>query len=280
MITFLNGANSITIPLPLYGYTVDISMSFKISVAADGTRTIWDDTAALVPDKRILSGCKFQLSASYQHAFQDFLTDETLGRCENIIMRLGATPTGFYPFGPDLGDVGDFTCRIIENETAGALFSPWLHFESGLSFTLVTPPSYSLPDIVSEGSFQIGTVTGLRLPQAGFKVERENNFKTVATNTGAPYSIDGLTASDQYLTSWSQEGNASLAGALISFLKSTSGRGADITIIAPTKYYMKGAENNSGGTYTTKLLSNVLSITHNRFDEFSIPMNVWMKAAA
>jgi hypothetical protein len=280
MITLVNGANSIQIPQPLFGYQVELSMSFKVIAAADGTRTSWDDTAALVPDKRTLSGLNFQLSYTDQAALQAFLNDAAKGRCETIILRLGATPTGFYPFGPDLGDVGDFTCGILQNAPGGALLDPWLHFPTGLILTLVTAPAYSLPTVVPQGNFQIGTVTGLSFPQAGFAVERENNWLTMATNTGVPYSVDGKTATDRWTSAFTNNGNASVSGALIAFLKSTSGRGADITVVAPDKFYMFGAENGARGTYTTRLLDNKLVITHNRFDEFSVPLNFWMKAAA
>jgi hypothetical protein len=280
MITLVNGANSVQIPQPLYGYRVELSMSFKVIAAADGTRTSWDDTAALVPDKRTLIGLNFQCAESVQAYLQAFLNDAAKGRCETIILRLGATPTGFYPFGPDLGDVGDFTCGILRNAPGGVLLEPWLHFPTDLALTLVTAPAYSLPTVVPQGNFQIGTVTGLSFPQAGFTVSKENNWKTGVTNTGVPYSVDGKTAADRWTSAFANDGNASISGALLAFLKSTSGRGTDITIVAPDKFYMFGVENGAAGTYTTRLLDNKLIITHNRFDEFSIPLSFWMKAAA
>jgi hypothetical protein len=280
---FIAGGSTITINRPGYGYAVDCVLPIVTADKHPSGYSFFDRDASKTDHYRVLNTATWQLPTDQKLALNAFFRAASLGRCETVTLRLGATATGFFPFGPDYGDVGDFTVRLLSQVQSGILLSPWRYWQDGLSLVLVTAPAYALPSQVDQGSFQIGTVNGLLFPQEGFKPEARYNHRTDLSLSGVPSSIDGLESSDSWESSWDQQCNQSKAAALVSFLTGATGRSADISVIAGENYYTFGGDNGSGNAYTCKFLGSsherkkiIISIRHDRYNQFTIPMTFWM----
>jgi hypothetical protein len=242
-----------------------------------------DNTGA--KDYRILTTSRWQLPIAQKALLNEFLQDAAAGRCETITMSLGAISTGFFPFGPDFGDKGDFTVRLLSQNQSGMLLSPFKYFEDDLSFVMVSAPTPpALPTQVSQGNLQIGTVEGLLYPQDTFKPSSRYNHQTGLSRTGAPYSIDGNDSGDSWETQFDHQCNTSLAAALVNFLVSSSGRTSEIDIITSLDNYAFGIDQGSNAHYIGNFLGSsrtknelVIKITHDRYNRFTIPLSFWMK---
>jgi len=272
--TITTGGNSITVDMPQYGYTVDVFLSIIPAMSAAGTLTAWDNGIAY--DHRVLRGLKWLLNAADQAELQDFFTTVGKGRETSVVFGLGGTPTGFFPFGADKGDKGNFSCRMIEQSQGGMNISTWRHYENTLKFVLVTPPSYSLPTQVDEGDFQIGSVDGIRYPQGGFELDAQKNVSHVLTHSGVPYEMDGANSADVFYNSFTVETNQTKMAALMAYLTATA-RGGEFQTIFPSDSYPFGIEQSAGGAMNVRLNQTTLSMTHNNFDSFSLPLKLWFK---
>lgn len=283
MITFIAGANSITVNPPQYGYDVEINLPMQMAVSCDSQYSFFDPPDSLgvlgTYDYRVLKNIKWKMPLSQQIAFQEFFRNAIKGRCENITMRMDASRGGFYPAGTDKGDTGDFIVRLTDQAQSGMLHKPWKYFENELEFVIITCPSYTLPAQVTEGHFQIGTVSGLRYPQNGFNIDVQKNFSHVVTQSGLPYAIDEGSTSDTWISSFDIEANESKSAALIAFMTGTSGRGSDITITSANTNVF-GAEKSTYSIFTTKMIGYPITITHNRKGTFALPLKFWLKSAA
>ena len=192
-----------------------------------------------------------------------------------ISMAIG-TDSNFFPFGPDKGDSGSFIVRILNREFGS--FDQFEQFTKSIDLLLVNAPDYSLPSVVNQGGFQIGTVQYLLYPQLNFN--HKTNF---SINTGVNYGGEGKSIDhghDSFESSFVQQCNTSLAAKLFEFLTGATGRDQDITIIAEYDYYMFGPDNGSDGTYTCKLIHNVIECKHIENEQFEIPLSFYMKSAA
>ena len=290
-VTFTSGENSIQVNMSTYGYSVDIVMPIASQKDAQGSYSFFDAPAGPYNasvgsyDYRLLNTATWRIPADQQIALSAFFKDANRGRGQDVIMTLQSN-SGFFPFGPDLGDIGDFTVRLLTQEQGGRLGKPWNYFESKVQLVLVIPPGdYSIPTPQSEGNFSIGNASGLRY--CDFTPKTIRNIQTALTASGLPISLDGRTSGDSYESTWTQTLNQSNAAALLSFLVSSSGRVSDFSIVAPSNFYAFGADNSSAGTYTAKLLGSkqeskqmILTFTHEFFDRWSVPLSFWMKAAA
>lgn len=275
---------AITIDRPTWGYECEVHMPITVverhpTGYADAFDA--DDTGA--KDYRVLTDMKLQLPASQKLDLNNFLRDASLGRAENFTLRLGSTPTGFFPFGPDLGDVGDFSVRLLSQKQGGMLMAPYKYWQDNISLVLVSAPSYAPASGASQGELQIGTVSGLLYPQTLFNPSSIYNYQTGLSRSGVPYSIDGLELSDSWESSWDQQCNTGNAAALVDYLVST-GRGNDITITTAEDFYAYGMDQRSEGIYKSRFLGSsrsknelVLKMVCDGFNRWTIPLNFWMK---
>lgn len=271
---FSKGADSITVETPEYGYTVSVEMRIDIQPAEDNTYPDpWDNGVAY--DTRVLE-CSFLLNKTQSDLLQAFFKTAGRGRCELINIELGTEPTGFYPAGPDKGDVGTFAVQAIDIQQGPALvpFKDWVRTK--IKFCIISTPEYTIPEQVEQGNFTIGDVGGLMQSPDGYDITALRNFS--ATRTTVAYFVDGATSGDTWENSFTQRANASSMAALLNYLTGPDGRNQDISIVAPSGFYIFGGEQGGAGTYNTKLLKNVLTVTHERYDGFSLPLSFWMKA--
>ena len=277
---------------PNYGYETEIHMPISMQQSIDGAYSFWDNgypsNGAGVPDYRVISTSQWQNDPTTKAALNEFFINTLKGRCENVTMSLGANPCGFFPFGPDYGDSGDFTVRLYDREQSGRLQAPYNWFEDNLKLVLVPPaPAYTLPTQQPQGNFTIGSVQNIMFPQNGFQPVAKYNHQTGLTKTGVPYSIDGPSVQDSFETSFDQQCNQSKAAALCALLTGSSGRTNDITIVGQSNFYAFGMDKGSAGTYTCKFLGSsntkseiIITVKHIGFNQFELPLNFWMKAAA
>jgi hypothetical protein len=280
-LTFANGSNSVTVNRPQYGYTAQAHFQIVLSQAETGAYSLWDNGASY--DYRTCKAAKWLLPASQKNLLNEFFRNAAEGRAEPITMALGSSPTGFFPFGPDLGDMGTFTVEVVSRNQSGLLYKPYKWFQDEFELVMVSAPSYSLPTRIAQGKFQIGSVSGLRYP--GFKPVASYAFQVDLTRSGVPAALDAGSAGDSWETGFDQTCNQSMAAALVAYL--AANRQNDITVVAPADYYAFGMDQGAGGTYTSLFLGTnhsdqetVLDITHDAFNQFTIPLNWWMKAAA
>jgi hypothetical protein len=267
---------------PLWGYAVDFGMNVHVTRLANGKYRLFDAGAALDS-----TACKFRLQA---HKYPMGLLSayiRTEWRGATVSLELGSTPTGFYPAGPKFGDVGTFTGTITESDPSGWLQSPWGYVERGIVFNVVGTPAsaYTPPAQVSEGSFQIGSVSGLKWPDPGFSPVTEYGNGYNVSRSGLAYCEDNGRGRDTWTAEWVQLCNQSKACALDAFLRG-SGRGANTTILSPVNGYLFGtdnAESDGHGEYVTNLINGnesgtVLTWKHIRFNHWEIPLKYWMQS--
>lgn len=280
--TFSVGVYSITLRTPAWGYTVEYKLNTRIQWLASGQPRIWDNGSTY--DHRIFRG-KIDLDETDANLFFEWYREYRLGRAQDVSLALGATSTGFYPFGPDYGDVGTFSVRILKITPSGMQMEPFRYSSVDLEMVCVTHPAFSLPAVRSEGTFSIGGVSGLRYPQGGFNPEMRLAVGSDLTQSGAPTVADLSAHSDSWVTSWTQQANQPNAAAIMAELVG-AGRGEDQTIVAPAHYWMFGqyrANVNGSGTYTANLVSGdeggmSVEITHVEHEQWEIPLKYWMQA--
>lgn len=279
-IDFIAGANTISIRTPDFGYSVAIHMPIYTAEVHPQGYSFFDVDSSGASDYRILTA-NFLLTKAEKLALNDFFRDAEKGRCENITMRLGVNPSGFFPFGPDLGDIGDFTVRLLEQKQGGATYSPLIYFRDELKFILVSAPAYMPGTALSEGPFQIGAVTGLMPPQTDISPESNYNYLNTLTRTGVPYSIDGLMQDDEYTTSWEQYANDINMGSLIEELRITS-RISELNIVSGNNYYLFGNDKGSQATYVCNFLGSArdkkemkINVVHERFNRWKSTLIFW-----
>jgi hypothetical protein len=290
--TFTAGENSVTINRPMWGYTSEIHMPISVQPRAPSGYGFFDPPEAGTGnlgtfDYRLCTIVE-QLPTAQKVALNAFFRDAGKGRCENVTLSLGNDPTGFFPFGPDLGDSGDFTVRMVGQEQGGMLFAPFKYFEDKITLVLIrgsTLPTYAIPAPIAQGNFQIGTLFGLLYPQNDFKPRSAYAMQTALSRTGDPFSVDGRAAGDAWETSFDQQCNAANAANLIALL--VANRTTPINVIAPSDFYALGADQGASGTYSCNCLGSshtkneiVITVTHEHHNQFTIPLSFYSISTA
>lgn len=273
----------IEIAPPVFGYRTMIEFPFTIGETDDNQRFIYDEGESF--DMRSCEGDVI-LPISEQAAFNDLFRQPAASsgvRGQVITMEL-PTNSGFFPFGPDKGDAGLFTVivEIVAFPTFGDV--PFRYFKSRIKITTVSTtrgvpvsyPSYSLPAVVSEGGFTIGTVAGNRYPTSAFdnKGSEYGDFKTV-TEGNIAYPVDRSQNADTWEAKFQMISNQPNAAAVIKYLSGTA-RGNAFSIAGDPdgNYYIFGKDKASVGAFTVKLTQESIEIIHENYDRFSYNLNL------
>ena len=180
-IEFQQGATSIQVSVPSFSYKTTISLPFDWQKMDDGTWEGFDNGTAY--DKRKCE-CTLFFTAAQMATFNDFHRTDGEGRAIDITMRMNAN-SGFHPFGPDKGDVGDFTVAVEIKNHGMVGESPFRYFKVDLViYNTGSWPAYTPPAEVDDGDFTIGTITDLRFPPGWFEPEAEyGTFMTLEENS-------------------------------------------------------------------------------------------------
>lgn len=284
-ITFTAGGQYITVQKPWYGYEVSVHMPIITAEKYPFGYEFRDLFSDGSKDYRVLHTAKFMLPAAQKSDLNDFFRSAQLGRCETVTLSLGATPSGFFPFGPDQGDVGDFTLHLIDRVQGGQLWEPWKYWQDDLSFVMVSAPGYSPAAGASQGTVSIGTVSGLLYPQDGFRPVSHYNHRTDLSVSGVPHSVDGVESGDGWETAWDQVCNTGNAAALIAYLTGASGRAQAIDLTVGSDGYPYGMDKGDSGVYNSQFLGSertgseiVLRVRHDGYNRFTIPLSFWLNS--
>lgn len=259
------------LPAPEYGYKVMINTALIHTEHLPYGYGIWDNGVANV--NRILKAT-WLLNAANTSTLLAIFNDVNKGRGRSVELKLGTKPTGFYPFGPDHGDEGDFDCRMIDIDINPVMEEPWQYFKVEISFVEESNPSYSLPVEISEGDLQIGTITNLRYPPSMPESHTRYGFSTQLSYNGTPYTVDKTNAWDYNSTELNMICNQSKAAALIDHLLTTV-RNNNLNIITQAGNYLFGQPGGESGNYTCQWLDSIVNIKHTRYDSFEFDLNFY-----
>lgn len=267
-ITLVLDGTSFTLPAPEWGYTVSTVSALRLVPKLPRGYTVWDDGAAY--DYRVCK-CSWMLNASDTAVLATIARESIYGRGNTISMSLPVN-SGFYPFGPDWGDAGTFTVRILEFSQGKQLEEPYGHYNPKLAMICVTHPAYTLPSAIAEGDLTIGGVSNLRWPPDWPDASAQYDVGTQVTRGGVPYSVDKMT--NRYESAFGMICNHSNAAALINHLVATV-RSASIVITAPANTTPFGIEN-AGPSYSCVWTNHRLEIKHELYNRFSFSLQFFM----
>lgn len=269
------GAGTVEIPLPVYPYKTVIDLGLDIQKLETGNGySVYDNGAAY--DMR---SCEvdFHLSAADTKILNDFLRLTAQGRARALTLEI-CTASQFRPFGPDKNDVSyTVLMELVSQEGIGE--APYLYFTSKVKFT--NAGSYAgtaLPAQVTDGAFQIGTVAGLRFPPNWFDPAVKYGVDGfVLRDSSAAQFVDGGILGDHYDSACELESNFSKAAALLAYLTGTA-RAGTFTMIGGANYWPFGRDKANGsdagaGTFTVRLIQNQITITHEYFNIYKIPLS-------
>lgn len=278
----------VTVEVPSYGYETEIHMLIRSQKLPNG-KYVFNDMH-YDNDYRIAKISTWQMSADSKKKLNKLFRETGTGRGAIFYMSLGGTSTGFYPFGPDYGDFGIFPVYVLSRTQGGVLRGPFGWFSDDIQLVLAGSVTYSpgvsafQPTVgVAEGLFAIGDVCNLRHPEECFQPEATYSFCNTQTQSGMVYTIDGRDSSDMWTSSFDVVCNAGNAGVLVKYL--TQSRTADIILYAGDNEYPFGVDIQPDGEFETTFLGStddssseiLLTVKHQSFDRFSIPLKFWMK---
>jgi hypothetical protein len=267
MITLSHGTHTVDIDYPEWeGYSPVITLAIESVETADGY-DIWDNGIAY--DYRVCKIDRSLLSETDCAALDVFFAGH---RTAEIYMDIG-TDSNFFPFGPDKGDSGEFTVRLISRKYGS--FDQFKQFKKSYDLLMIDAPAYSLPSVTEQADFQIGTVDGLLYPQTDVISDRVYGVTTGISYGGDAGSID--IRRNIHTVSFTQRCNAGLAAELVAFLTGATGRSQDITIIAPDDFYLFDIANGASGTYICKLIQKEIICNQLDYEEWEIPLSFWLK---
>jgi hypothetical protein len=274
-ITFSYDSTDIDVDYPEYGYESIVTMSIASQRAKNRSYTFFDRTNSYDSRKCKLSFLLTELESQLFIPFWEGTSIDDNGRTETITMALDST-SGFFPFGPDKGDTGNFTVKMLSYQhNYDHSVKQYRHI---IELIMVTAPAYELPDEIDQGSITICGISGLLMAQDNYGIEQRYNYSKIQNNDGSVKIIDGPNSSDAYETEYIQLCNQSKAAALIDAL--VTNRDGDITITA-TNAHMFGYQ--SSDNYTVNLIGsdnkNIdISVIHTDYDQFEIDLRFYLKS--
>jgi len=277
--------NTIEVDVPILGYITTVKLPLDITKLNNGLYTVFDHASAGTFDTRQCQ-CVFQLNATEQATFEDFLRTEgvTKGRGQQLKIMMN-TKSGFFPFGPDKGDVGEFDVVVEILDHGKQVQSPYLFFETKILMTAAhtTPgswPAYSLPAEVKEGgpdpptgNLKIGTVTDNRFPPRFFKPKNQYAIYTVIEEDSSGQIIDRGSSGDGFQTSFEMVSNESKAAAVIEHLNTTVRNNTFDLGVDPNSHPF-GKDIGDDGTYTVRLIQNNIKIMHELHNRFNYKLEL------
>jgi len=269
MIISANDVN-FTVDTPPYGYATTINTALIISRKLPQGYVVWDNGVSNVSR---YCQVNWLLSASDTDTLINIFNDTTKGRGISLYFKLGNN-SGFFPFGPDLGDSGDFGIRLLSLDPSPVMEEPWLYFNITANFVMESNPAYSLPSQIGEGDLQIGGVGNLRYPPTMPSSKTEYGFATQVTYDGTAYTIDKTIDADELTTTLSMVCNHSKSAALINDMI-VNRRDSQVTVVGQANNYLFGEEGGNAGAYTCYWLNESLNIKHNRYDEFAFDLSFY-----
>lgn len=270
-VTLNGGGNEINVAVPIFGYQTIIDFPFTIVKRDDGSYNVWDDNGTgSTFDKRYCQ-CQFELSASDMNTLNTYISDTGRGQSDLVLSM--STGSGFFPFGPDKGDTGDFEIALVIKNSDRVSNEPWGYFVCEVEiYNTGTWPSYTLPSEVSEGSFTFGTVTNCRFPISWFKPTTKYAVHDTRDYDGDIRYIDRGSSGDHYTTDWTWVCNESKAAAILDYIETTA-RGTAFSITSASGFYPFGRDNGDG-SFTVKMIQERIVVRHENYDQYKFDMKL------
>jgi hypothetical protein len=265
-----DGTNTIEIRRPDFGYSTAVNM--RLHYANTIGSDIWDDGASY--DSRQCRIKQWLMTKTEHDDLMEFLNNIDKGRGNSITLKLGSTSTGFFPFGADYGDKGDFSIRVptIDYKEGKHLYDPLHWWENDLMFCLVpgsTLPSYTPPAAENEGEMEIGTVAHLLCPQTPPSPLHIRGLNSSITNNGTVDFFESGVDSDSWETDIPIEMRTGNCAALIKFLTGAEGRGNLFGFVPPLNLFPFGYHEYGEFSYfDVYLLTNKIEIAHVNYEKF------------
>jgi len=250
-----------------YNYETVISLALDPIITADNTIRWYDQDTS--NDYRI-SSLSFKLNAEQTGILNTLLASESLARGNNISIFVSNKKDNFL-FGADLGNYGIFEVSVVDYKISPYLQSPFRYFDVSLRIKMVTNPIYNMPSEVPQGNLRIGST--LNLLDAVVSLETNRAYTTSLSNSGDVYRVNKLEPNDYQIADITIECNQTKAGRIIYDL-SNNIRGGSFNIIAQANNYFFGIDEGGAGTYSVKLNSNMISISHIKYNKFIIKFQV------
>jgi hypothetical protein len=274
MISFVAGGSTATVETPLFGYKSRIQPSFDVIRSSDDAWHVYDNGTDY--DKYICD-CTFLLNETQQETLNNFI--KGAGRATAVKMVL-PSGSGFYPFSPYRGDVGDFYVAIEYITHPRVRQSPRKYFESEVKIYKddASWPSYSIPDSRDEGAFQIGTVSNLRCPIDMFSVAGRYAYTITQTEDRGMHYIDRSSNGDRFTSNFQLNGSVGNIAKVLQYLLSTNrssgGELSNFQVVAPSNYYMFGRDNSGSATYNVRQITREIEVTHNNYNDFQFELSL------
>lgn len=259
----------IEIDQPEFGYRVEMRRAIDV-VESDVDTELVDNGSEF--DTRV---CKiprflFDTSVSGYNTNAQWIIDN---QGKDLTLDLGESNTGFFPFGPDYGDVGEFTVVITAKKFSGVLQSPYLHF--GLELEMVLQGTHAYVEItqIDEGSLQIGEVTGLMYPQESIDSEYEYGIKSYIGSAGVTDHVN--VDYDKHISEFVLRCNTSKACAIANWF-SLYGRWTSFNVITNTNFYLFGIvrEGILNNTYLVKQIEPLIIFEHVNHEHFNVNLRL------
>jgi hypothetical protein len=189
---------------------------------------------------------------------------------DELTLDLGTEHTGFFPFGPDYGDVGEFTVVITAKKFTGVLQAPYLHF--GLQLEMVLQGTHdNVPiDPIDEGILQIGEVTGLMYPQESIDNPYEYGIKSQVGAGG--FTEHGNGGYNKHVSDFILRCNTSKAAALAQWF-TLYARWEVFSVLTGANFYLFGVVRGDG-TYQVKQIEPTITIEHVNHEHFNIALRL------
>jgi len=260
------GTTDVEVDTPLWGYTTRIVMPFTIVHTGGLKWVMWDNGAGGSNYDRRYLKCEWMLDKTLTNSLLDIFKNTAKGRGIYVTLKLGTT-SGFFPFGVDKGDSGDFICNLLSINPKPSIGHPQDYFQCECEFLFTgSYPVYVLPAQVNEGNLSLGTIANLRYPQNMHDQDITYKVDTMDTVNFSAYVNDRTSGADSFVASMSIDLLGPNMAALIDHLVGTV-RVANVTLTPPANAYLYGRENGDG-PFTCKWIDNEIEIVHRGYNDF------------
>lgn len=267
-IAFTCGATEVVVNAPEFGYTSEVKLPLDFIRLDNGTVEIRDEGTKY--DKRSCA-CECYLTTAQQVALNTLIN--STGRGQDLVLTLPAG-SGFFPFLPDKGDDGPFTVALQLDGTPAIQQAPFKYFKCRLKLTNTgSYPAYALPAEVADGPWTIGNVADLRMPPSLFIPNQVYGVAVGFTESGVSRYLDRGSGADYASTQFGLLCNESKAAALIYDLTSVQ-RASAFNVTTADSFYAYGVDHTASAIYSVRMISDTITVKHNRYNEFELSLDL------
>lgn len=260
----------VDVTIPEFGYTTILNYGFDFQKLNNGYYVAYDYGTGIIDKRRC--ECNLLLPETEQKAFDDFILQVATRGKTSIQLDL-LSGSGFFPFGPDKGDVGPFYVTLEVSEPSKIIDNPFRYYESGLiMYNTGNWPSYSPPTVIKEGDITLGTLLNLRFPEEYFEPTFKNGIHYTLSETGAINVIDKGIPSYSWLSKARYYWNESNTAAFIQFIETI--RTGIFTFITNQYQSPFGSTLKDTNSFNVSIVQDSLEIQHTNYNRFEFDLTL------